>query len=110
MLNTEAYKVMGLAAYGEPGYREEFDTLISVNEDGSYSMNQDFFGYTYSKQMWSEKMEDLLGEPRKEGEELTQRHKDIAATLQQTLEKVLLKQIDHLYELTDTETFAWQAG
>ena len=110
MVNNDEYKVMGLAAYGEPGYREEFDTLISVNEDGSYSMNQDFFGYTYSKQMWGEKMEDLLGGPRKEGEELTQRHKDIAATLQQTLEKVLLKQIDHLYELTDTENLCMAGG
>jgi carbamoyltransferase len=110
MINNDEYKVMGLASYGEAEYMEEFKEIIEVKEDGSYSLNQQFFLYRSSKQMWSEKMEDLLGEPRKEREELKQRHKDIAATLQRILEEVLLKQIDHLYSITETENLCMAGG
>ncbi|MFB6199727.1 MAG: carbamoyltransferase, partial [Candidatus Nanohaloarchaea archaeon] len=110
MVNNDEYKVMGLASYGEPRYRDEFEEFIEINDDGSYSLDQDYFAYTYSKKMWSREMEELLGEPRKEGEELMQRHKDIAATLQDVLEEVLMKQVEHLYSITDTENLCMAGG
>lgn len=110
MVNNDEYKVMGLASYGEPNYREEFEEIIDVKKDGDYSLDQDYFAYTHSRQMWSEKLEDLLGEPREDGEDLTQRHKDIAATLQSVLEEVMMKQIEYLYELTDTENLCLAGG
>lgn len=110
MVNNDEYKVMGLASYGEPEYREEFGKFLKIHEDGGYEMDQKYFAYSHRKQMWSSKMEQLLGEPREEGEELTQRHKDIAATLQKVLEEVLVKQVEHLYEITDTENLCMAGG
>lgn len=110
MINNDEYKVMGLASYGEPKYREKFEEFIEIERDGSYTLDQEYFAYTYKKQMWSKKMEELLGEPRKEGEELTQRHKDIAATLQKILEEVLLHQVNHLYKITSTENLCMAGG
>ena len=110
MVNNDEYKVMGLAAYGEPSFREEFQELIDIQEDGFYELDQDYFAYRYRKKMWSKKMEDLLGEPREKGEELSQRHKNIAATLQEITEEILLKQTEHLYDITDTENLCMAGG
>ncbi len=110
MVNNDEYKVMGLASYGDPTYRSEFTELIDIDADGSYTLDQDYFAYQRSARMYSDALPDLLGEPRAEGAELTQRHKDIAATLQDVLEEVLLKQVHHLYELTETENLCMAGG
>jgi carbamoyltransferase len=110
MVNNDEYKVMGLASYGEPEYREEFEQMIDIDEDGSYVLDQDYFSYRHRQKMWSQEMEELLGEPREKGEELEQRHKDIAATLQDILEDVLVKQVDHLYSITDTKNLCMAGG
>ncbi len=110
MVNNGEFKVMGLASYGEPSYREEFSNIIEVYDDGSYKMDQSYFGYTYSKKMWSEKLIQLLGEPRERDGELKQRHKDIAATTQRLLEEILLKQAENLYQQTNTENLCIAGG
>lgn len=111
MVNNDEYKVMGLAPYGEPRYREEFEQLIDVHDDGSYELDQEYFAYRHSDRMWAEPLEELLGAPRPDQEtELTQRHKDIAATLQQVLEDVVLAQIDALYDRTDSENLCMAGG
>jgi len=110
MVNNGEYKVMGLASYGEPEYREEFNEFIEIKEDGSYDLDQDYFAYRHSKRMYSNKFVNLLGEPRQKDEKLTQRHKDIAATMQELLEEVILKQLEHLYHITDTENLCLAGG
>lgn len=110
MVNNDEYKVMGLASYGEPVYREEFEEFIEINSDGSYEMDQDYFSYTHKKKMWSKKLENILGKPRENGEKIQERHKNIAATLQKTLEEVLLKQVDYLYRKTNTENLCMAGG
>ena len=110
MVNNDEYKVMGLASYGEPVYREEFKEIVEINEDGSYSLDQEFFSYTHSKKMWSPALESLLGQPRETGADLTERHKNIASTLQKTLEDILLKQVSHLYSVTETENLCMAGG
>lgn len=109
MVNNDEYKVMGLASYGKPEYLEEFEELIEINRDGSYSLNQEFFAFTRSKKMWSSKLEKLLGDPRIEGE-IKERHQNIAATLQKVLEEVLMKQINYLYKITETENLCMSGG
>ncbi len=108
--NNGEYKVMGLASYGKPIYQKEFNELITINQDGSYSLNPEYFAYTYKRKMWSKKLENLLGEPRSENEKITQRHKNIAATLQNILEEALIKQINELYRITDTENLCMAGG
>jgi len=111
MVNNDEYKVMGLASYGEPKYRDEFENFIQINEDGSYKLNKKYFAFTYQKKMWSRKMENLLGEPRdREKEDIRQRHKDIAATLQEITEDIILKQINHLYDITETKNICMAGG
>lgn len=110
MVNNDEYKVMGLAPYGTPRYAEEFEQLVTVGPDGSYSLDQDFFAYTYSRRMWSREMEELLGPPREEGEPLTDRHRDIAASLQAVLEDALLRQVEHLHDITDTGNLCMAGG
>lgn len=109
MVNNDEYKVMGLASYGEPEYLEEFEEIIEINQDGSYSLNQEFFTFTRSRKMWSSKLEELLGEPRQE-QEIKDRHQNIAATLQKILEKVLMKQVNYLYKITETENLCMAGG
>lgn len=110
MVNNGEFKVMGLASYGEPKFQDEFKEIISIGKNGSYELNQEYFAYRSSKKMWSAELEELLGNPRKEGQELTQRHKDIAATMQKILEKVILRQTEHLYDITDTENLCMAGG
>jgi len=93
-------KIMGLAAYGEPVLREVFDKLITIRPDGSFWLNMDYFGYLHKPHMTDKRLEQLLGPPRRAGETLTQRHKDIAATLQDVLEEALIKIARHVHEET----------
>ena len=93
-------KIMGLASYGKPVYREAFDQLITIRPDGSFWLNMDYFGYLHRPHMTSRKLDSLLGPPRQYGEDLTQKHKDIAATLQDVIEEALLKIARHAHEKT----------
>lgn len=110
-VNNDEYKVMGLAAYGDPVYQDEFREFIEINEDGSYSLDQSFFSYTYSKKMWTDKLVRLLGKPRKSKEDkINERHRNIAATLQKILEETLLKQVETLYSRTCSENICMAGG
>lgn len=84
-------KVMGLASYGRPSFMEEFGRLAKVLPDGSFRLDQSFFGFNRGKRMYSRKMERLLGPARAAGEEVGQRHMDIAASLQLFTEEALLR-------------------
>lgn len=100
----EEYKVMGLAAYGDPGrYRAAMETLVRQAEAGGYKLGLEYFrhhrldssmtwasGAPVLSSLFSERMEKLLGPARKPGEPLEQRHSDIAAALQSRLEEVCL--------------------
>lgn len=109
-VNNGEFKVMGLASYGDPNYREEFEELIDIDSDGSYELNQDYFAYQHSKKMYSNKITELLGTPRSEDDDLTQRHKDIAATVQEISEEIVLKQVCHINDLVDSENLCMAGG
>jgi len=83
--NEGEYKVMGLAGYGNPEtYSEQYSSLIKPTEDGGFEINMEYFEYDYSDSvMFNEKLGNLFGFPnRLSEEELTQQHKDLAATIQ----------------------------
>ena len=83
-------KTMGLAAYGEPTYLTALRKIVLVRDDGSFFMDPAYFRYRRGDVMWSRKFEELFGPPRKHGEELTQRHRDLAASVQKLLEEVMI--------------------
>lgn len=103
-------KVMALASYGEPRFSKEFSKLIHVFEDGSFKMDPVYFGYMTGTRMYSQKLIDLLGPPREPESELEQRHFDIAATLQATLETVLIKMVRYLVSETSIKKLCLAGG
>jgi carbamoyltransferase len=92
-VNSGEYKVMGLAPYGEPKYAELiFKHLIDVKPDGSFRLDISYFDYCTGMTMTNRKFDDLFGgPPRKPDQLLTQRHMDLAASIQAVTEEVVLR-------------------
>ena len=92
-VNSGEYKVMGLAPYGEPKYKDLIlDKLIDLKEDGSFRLDQSYFNYAIGLTMVNQKFVDLFGEPvrQPDTDELTQFHMDIAASVQAVTEEIVL--------------------
>lgn len=92
-VNSGEYKIMGLAPYGEPKYKERMlRHLIDIKQDGSYSLDQDYFNYCTGLTMTNDRFAELFGEPvrKPETEQLTQFHMDMAASIQAVTEEVVL--------------------
>ena len=93
-VNSGEYKLMGLAPYGKPVYSDLIlDNLIDLKDDGSFWLNQKYFDYISGLTMTNQKFEDLFNKParKSETEKLDQFHMNIAASIQDVLEKVILK-------------------
>ena len=92
-VNSGEYKVMGLAPYGEPKYTQlMFDELIDLKPDGSFHLNMDYFDYCTGMTMTKERLHDLFGgPPRAADEKLEGRHMDLAASVQEVVNEVVLR-------------------
>ncbi|MEE9552521.1 MAG: carbamoyltransferase [Gammaproteobacteria bacterium] len=92
-VNSGEYKLMGLAPYGEPKYTNIIlDKLIDLKDDGSFRMDMQYFNYATGLTMTNEKFADLFGgPPRKPESSVTQHEMDIAASIQQVTEEVVLR-------------------
>lgn len=99
-VNSGEYKVMGLAPYGEPKYKDIiFDKLINVKDDGSFRLNMDYFNYATGLTMTNNKFKRLFNiERRKPEDELLQIHMDIAASIQLATEEIVLKITSFLFK------------
>ena len=111
-VNSGEYKVMGLAPYGEPIYKDLIlEKLIDVKEDGSFWLNQEYFGYCTTDYMFNEKFEKLFNRPaRKQESELTQNDMDIAASLQAVTEEIILKLAKYVHEQTGMKNLCLAGG
>jgi carbamoyltransferase len=92
-VNSGEYKVMGLAPYGTPKYVQTiYDHLIDLKEDGSFRLNMEYFQYCTGLSMTGRGFEDLFGGPaRKPESPLTQREMDLARSIQDVTEEVMLR-------------------
>ena len=92
-VNSGEYKVMGLAPYGEPNYADLIlDNIVDLKEDGSFWLDQSYFNYATGLTMTSRKFHDLFGGPPRDPETpLTQRHMDLAASVQKVTEEIMLR-------------------
>ncbi len=93
-VNSGEYKVMGLAPYGEPKYKDLImDNIIDVKEDGSFRLDMSYFNYCTGLTMTNDKFADLFGKPvrGRDGDDLEQFHMDIAASVQAVTEEVVLR-------------------
>jgi carbamoyltransferase len=92
-VNSGEYKVMGLAPYGEPKYKDIIlNKIVDLKEDGSFRLDQSYFNYATGLTMTNQKFADLFGEPvrKRDTDKLTQFHMDIAASVQVVTEEVIL--------------------
>tara|TARA_B100001989_G_scaffold247801_1_gene220538 strand:- start:287 stop:2125 length:1839 start_codon:yes stop_codon:yes gene_type:complete len=93
-VNSGEYKVMGLAPYGKPIYKEKiFKNLIDVKKDGSFKLDMNYFNYATGLTMTNKNFSKLFGQPVRKPEKdlLTQFHMDMAASIQVVIEEIILK-------------------
>ena len=93
-VNSGEYKVMGLAPYGEPRFKDLIiDNVMDLKEDGSYRLDQSYFNYATGLTMTNDKFADLFGIPVRQAEDdlLEQIHMDLAASVQAVAEEVVLR-------------------
>jgi carbamoyltransferase len=111
-VNSGEYKVMGLAPYGEPKFKNIIlDKLIDVKEDGSFRINMDYFNYATGLTMTNNKFAKLFNMERREPEnELSQIHMDMAASIQVVTEEIVLKITRFLFEEFKIENLCMAGG
>jgi len=109
-VNNSEYKVMGLSPYGKPEYYDNFRKMVDVKEDGSIEFDMSYFDYHYKLTMPSKKFVEEFGPIRKPSEEVTQKHKDIAASLQKITEEIIFKMLNHLYDETKMKNLCIAGG
>ncbi len=93
-VNSGEYKVMGLAPYGQPKYKDIImKELVDLKEDGSFRLNMKYFNYATGLTMINNKFEDLFGQKARNPQKdlLTQFHMDIASSIQSVTEEIILK-------------------
>lgn len=111
-VNSGEYKLMGLAPYGEPKYADLIlDKLIDIKEDGSFKLNMEYFGYCNGLRMTNWRFEKLFGgRPRKPETPITQKDMDLAASIQQVSEEIMLRMARHVYKVTDKDKLCLAGG
>lgn len=119
----DEYKVMGLAPYGEPKYVEQLKDVINFTDNGLFTLNQKYFRsaksgiISYGKDhipvvapLYSEYMIGKFGAVRKKTEELSQFHKDMAASVQRFTEQLIFHILDHLHQKTGLQNICIAGG
>ncbi len=111
-VNSGEYKLMGLAPYGEPKYADLIrDRLVHVCDDGSIRLDMDYFDFASRLRMTGEGFERLFGGPARAPESmLTQREMDLAASIQQVTEEIVLKMARHLRKTTGLRYLCMAGG
>ncbi len=111
-VNSGEYKVMGLAPYGEPKYVDVIlNELVDLKEDGSFRMNMQYFNYCVGLSMTNKKFDKLFGGPaRKPETKITQREMDLARSLQDVTEEIMLRMARHVYRQTGQKNLVLAGG
>jgi carbamoyltransferase len=118
----DEYKVMGLAPYGQPIFIDEIRKILKFTDNGLFDWDSNYFvspyeislSYEYNlpmvSKLYSQKLEDLLGPARQKGEELSQKHKDIAASVQRVCEMLIYHILEHLQKRTGLKNICIAGG
>jgi carbamoyltransferase len=110
-VNSGEYKLMGLAPYGEPRFKDLIlEKLLDVKPDGSFRMDLSYFNYCQGLTMTSPKFDALFGGPARRGEPVTDRHMDIAASIQQVTEEIVMRMARHVHERTGLRNLCLAGG
>ena len=111
-VNSGEYKLMGLAPYGQPRYADLIrKELIDIRDDGSFRLDTAAFGFLDSPFMTNPRFEQLFGGPaRKLESQITRREMDLAASVQQVTEEIVLKLVAHITKLTGQKKVVMAGG
>ncbi len=111
-VNSGEYKVMGLAPYGQPRYvKTIYDHLIDLKTDGTFRLNMDYFNYCAGLTMTNGEFNTLFGGPPRPPEALlTQREMDLACSIQEVTEEVMLRLAKTLHRETGAENLCLAGG
>lgn len=111
-VNSGEYKLMGLAPYGQPVYKDLIlEHLMDLKEDGSFRMDMSYFNYCQGLTMTSDKLHKLFGGPPKPLEsQVTQREMDLAASVQAVTEEVVLRTAKHVHRETGMKNLVLAGG
>ena len=112
-VNSGEYKVMGLAPYGEPKYKNTIlRELIDLKDDGSFRLNMKYFNYATGLTMTNDRFEKLFGQKVRNPEKdlLTQFHMDIAASVQSVTEEIVLKLTKSISKDTKSKNLCMAGG
>jgi carbamoyltransferase len=111
-VNSGEYKLMGLAPYGRPIYKNLiYKHLIDVKEDGSFRLNMTYFDFPIESSMTSPRFHELFGAPpRKLESEITQREMDLACSIQEVVEEIVLKIARHVRKETGMSNLCLAGG
>jgi carbamoyltransferase len=111
-VNSGEYKLMGLAPYGEPRFAETIrQKLIDLCDDGSFRLDQSYFGYLHGQTMTNGRFAALFGGPaRKPDEPMSQLHCDLARSIQEVTEEIVLRLARTLQRETGEENLCLAGG
>ena len=111
-VNSDEYKVMGLAPYGEPRYTNLIrEKLIKIADDGSFHLDMSYFDYATNLTMTNKKFDELFGgPPRKSQNELTQREMDLASSVQKVTEEIVIKLAKSISKVTSERNLCLAGG
>ena len=111
-INSGEYKLMGLAPYGEPKYVDIIcKELIHINSDGTIAVNQKYFNYTFGLKTINKNFENLFGKAaRKPESPITQHEMDIAASIQEVTNEIILKMALHVKKKTGCKNLVLAGG
>jgi carbamoyltransferase len=111
-VNSGEYKLMGLAPYGQPRYADVIlDQLLDLKEDGSFKLDMSYFEFETGLQMTGSRFAALFGGPaRRPDEPLTERHMDVAASIQLVTEAIMLRLARTLHSETGAENLCLAGG
>ena len=111
-VNSGEYKLMGLAPYGKPIYKDAIlKHLIDIKEDGSFQMNLQYFNYCQGLTMTNKQFEKLFGGPsRKPENQITEREVDLAASIQEVTEEIVLRMATYARKLTGKNKLCLAGG
>jgi len=111
-VNSGEYKLMGLAPYGEPKYCDLIKKeLIDIKDDGSFRLKMKYFNYCAGLTMTNQKFHKLFGgPPRKPEAEIQQKDMDIARSIQEVTEEIMLKMADHVQKVTQLDNLCLAGG
>lgn len=118
----DEYKVMGLAPYGEPKYVDEIKQILKFTDNGLFDWDSKYFtpatkikldyenNIPTVSQLYTDKIEKLFGPARKKGEELTQKHKDLASSIQRACEDLIMHILNSLQKRTGLKNVCIAGG